>query len=183
MALSNQDILRYIEAGKLIIRPFEREIIRGNGVDLRIGNTIARLVNNNSANGIFDSRARNLEKWYQMEHIENSFIIFPKERVLCHTLEYLKLPEDTIGFCQMRSTFARMGLSIPPTIVDSGFEGQLTIELIGSNFPIRLYAKQKIISIIFHKLITPTSLPYRGKYQKQKGLTLPKLTESINSQE
>jgi dCTP deaminase len=162
----------------MIVKPFEEEILRENGLDLRLGNSIARLLHTSSKNRIFDSKKENLEEWYRIEYFNDFFVIYPRERLLCHTLEYLKLPNDIIGFCQLRSTFARMGLSIPPTIIDAGFQGQLTIEIIGSNFPIKLYVKQRLMHVIFHKLITPTTLPYKGKYQGQNGLTLPKLTET-----
>ena len=178
MALSNKDLQDYIKSGRMIVKPFEEEILRENGLDLRLGNSIARLLHTSSKNRIFDSKKENLEEWYRIEYFNDFFVIYPRERLLCHTLEYLKLPNDIIGFCQLRSTFARMGLSIPPTIIDAGFEGQLTIEIIGSNFPIKLYAKQRLMHVIFHKLITPTTLPYKGKYQGQNGLTLPKLTET-----
>ena len=181
MALSDVDILRYIKDKKMIISPFKREYVKGNGVDLRIGNTIARFVTFSSTNKVFDSKNENTHEWYKIERFHNSFIILPNERILCHTLEYLKLPEDIVGFCQLRSTFARIGLSIPPTIVDAGFEGQLTIEITGSSFPVRLYSGQRIIHIIFHKLLTPSNSPYEGKYQKQKGLTLPILSEIFSN--
>jgi len=178
MALSNKDLKDLIENGKIIVKPFEEKILRENGLDLRLGNQIARLVNTSSKDRVFDSKKENLEEWYRIEHFNDSFVIFPRERLLCHTLEYLELPNDIMGFCQLRSTFARMGLSIPPTIIDAGFEGQLTVEIIGSNFSIKLYAEQRLIHVIFHKLITPTTLPYHGKYQGQMGLTLPKLSET-----
>lgn len=179
MALSNKDLQDYIKNGRMTVRPFEQNILRENGLDLRLGNCVARLIYTDSKNRIFDSKGDNLEKWYQLEYFDDFFVVSPRERLLCHTLEYLKLPDDIMGFCQLRSTFARMGLSIPPTIVDAGFEGQLTIEIIGGNFPIKLYAKQRFIHIIFHKLITPTTSPYKGKYQGQKELTLPKLEETL----
>jgi dCTP deaminase len=178
LALSNEDILYNIKRGRLVITPFNQKLVKGNGLDLRIGNTIARLISSHSEYRVFDSKKEDLNKWYQIEEVDESFIIHPNEHILCHTLEYLKLPNDIIGFCEIRSTFARMSLSIPPTVVDAGFEGQLTIELIGGNFPIKLYYGEKIIHIIFHKLLTPSSSPYSGKYQKQKGLTLPKLKEN-----
>jgi dCTP deaminase len=178
MALSNNDILDYINNKKLIITPFEQKILTGNGVDLRLGNEIARLIPTGSNDKIFNTRNEDVIKWYQIEHCNDSFIIYPRECLLCHTLEYLELPNDLIGFCQLRSTFARMGLSMPPTIIDASFEGQLTIELIGGVFPIKLYTGQKIIHVTFFKLITPSTLPYKGKYQGQVKITLPKLNEA-----
>jgi dCTP deaminase len=178
MALSNNDIINYITQKKLIITPFEQKILTGNGVDLRLGTKIARLISLGSNNDIFDSKKEeNLERWYRIETVDDYFVIYPHESILCHTLEYLKLPDDLIGLCQLRSTYARIGLSMPPTVIDAGFEGQLTIELIGTNFPVRIYVKERMIHITFFKLITPSTSPYMGKYQGQKGVTLPNLKE------
>ena len=175
--LSDEDIREYIKNGQIEVEPFEENILRENGLDLQLGNQIARLVHTGSKDSVFDSKQADLGKWFRIETFANSFIIYPRERLLCHTLEYLKLSNDVMAFCQLRSTFARIGLSIPPTIVDAGFEGQLTIELVGGNFPVKLYAKQRLVHMIFQKLITPSTSPYGGKYQRQKGLTLPKLEE------
>ena len=90
------------------------------------------------------------------------------------TLEYLELPNDAIAFVNLRSTYARLGLTIPPTIVDAGFRGQLTIEVVGSEFPIKLKSGERFLHLIFAKTLTPVEKPYRGKYQGQQEVTLPK---------
>lgn len=91
------------------------------------------------------------------ESIDNSFtlpialpdIIYPLERVLLHTLEYIKIPPDHVGFVQLRSTFARMGLIIPPTYADPGFYGTLTMEVFNTNKrPIQLYPGLAMWSIV-----------------------------------
>jgi len=43
--------------------------------------------------------------------------------VLATTLENIAIPDRLMAFCELRSTFARLGISIPPTIVDAGFSG------------------------------------------------------------
>ena len=37
MILSDADLRKYIESGKLVVEPFDPEIVRENGLDLRIG--------------------------------------------------------------------------------------------------------------------------------------------------
>jgi len=74
----------------------------------------------------------------------------------------------------LRSTYARFGLYIPPTVVDAGFHGQLTIEIIGSNLPVKIYPNQRFLHLIFVKTSSPVYKPYTGKYQKQTGVTPPK---------
>lgn len=169
--LSDFDLKNYIKTGRLGVEPFSEEIVRENGLDLRLGKKIARLRN---VRNVFDIRnIENLNEYYRVEE-KNSFIIKPYERVLLHTIEYLCLPPDIMGFVNLRSTYARLGLVIPPTIIDGGFEGQLTIELVGSSFPIKLYAGERFIHVVFAKLTSPIEKPYSGKYQGQKEVTLPR---------
>ena len=101
------------------------------------------------------------------------FVINPREHVLLHTIEYIKLPLDLMGFVNLRSSYARIGLTIPPTIIDANFEGQLTIELVGGDFPVKLYAGDRFIHVVFAKLSSPVEKPYMGRYQGQRGVRLP----------
>ena len=103
----------------------------------------------------------------------DSFIINPHEHVLLYTIEYLNLPEDIMGFVNLRSTFARTGLIVPPTIVDANFEGQLTIEVVGSEFPVKINVGDRFLHVVFAKLTSPVEKPYIGKYQGQTGVQLP----------
>ncbi len=115
MILSDFDLRNYIRTGRLKIIPFSNEIIRENGLDLRLGRSIARLKNIDS---IFDIRGKiDVKKYYNVK-AGDSFIIRPSERVLLHTLEYVKLPPELMGFVNLRSTYARLGLSIPPCLAE-----------------------------------------------------------------
>lgn len=115
MILSDFDLRNYIKSGRLKIEPFSEEIIRENGLDLRLGNTIARL---RKIGKVFDYRSvTNISEYYVIEK-GKYFIIEPNERVLLHTLEYIKLPPELMGFVNLRSTYARLGLSIPPCIAE-----------------------------------------------------------------
>lgn len=171
MILSDIDLMNYIRNKRIIIEPFDKEIVRENGIDLRLGGEVARMINPGEA---LDTRNGDVSKYYKIEKGE-SFIIKPFEHVLATTLEYIKLPIDLMAFVELRSTFARLGLFIPPTIIDANFEGQLTIELVGGHFPVKLYKGTRFIHVIFAKLTSPVEKPYMGRYQGQRGVTLPKL--------
>ena len=169
MILSDRDLKYYLEKGIIFIRPFSEEIIRENGIDLRIGTSFARL---SKIDQVFEV-GKNIEDFYTVTN-SNQFIVFPHEHVLMTTMEYIELPNDVMAFVNLRSTFARLGLFIPPTIVDAGFKGQLTIEMVGSEFPIKLQTGQRFLHLIFAKTLTPVENPYHGKYQYQENVTLPK---------
>ncbi len=172
MILGDRDLRYYISKGLIIIEPFDENIIRENGVDLRLGGEIARMRNPGK---VFDVRnpPKDYSEFYIIEK-GDSFIINPHEHVLLTTLEYIKLPDDIMAFVNLRSTYARLGIYAPPTIVDAGFEGTLTIELVGGEFPVRLYKGERFLHLVFAKTTSPVEKPYRGKYQGQRGIMLPK---------
>jgi len=174
MILSDFDLTSYIRSGRLVIEPFSEEIIRENGIDLRLGNQIARL---RDTDEVLDTRnpEADLSSFYVIEEGE-TFIINPREKVLLTSLEYIKLPNDLMAFVELRSSFARLGLLMPPTIIDAGFEGTVTLEIQGSSFPIKLYRGQRFAHVIFSRTLNPVFKPYKGKYQGQQGVTLPKLS-------
>ncbi len=172
MILSDRDIREYLQTKKLVINPLSVDTVRENGVDLKVGDQIARLVE--VAHAIDADNPQDLESAYIIRR-GNEFVIGPHERVLLTTLEYIKMPNDLIGFVNLRSTFARLGLIIPPTIIDAGFEGQITIEVVGSEFPVKLKTGTRFIHVIFAKTTTPVEKPYHGKYHGQTGVTLPRV--------
>jgi dCTP deaminase len=174
MILSDFDLRKCIEEKRIVIDPFTENCLRENGIDLRLGGEIARI---KSSNTLLDYRdCADLEKYYEVERGE-SFIVNPHEHILITTLERIKLPVDIMAFIELRSTYARLGLTIPPTVVDANFEGQLTVGVTGTSFPIKLYVGDRILHLIFAKLTNPVSKPYLGKYQYQRGVTLPILKE------
>ncbi|AEM38482.1 deoxycytidine triphosphate deaminase [Pyrolobus fumarii 1A] len=176
MILSDRDILHLVELKRLVIEPFEPSIVRENGVDLRLGNIFCRM--RRTLTRILDTKnpPSDIDEWYRCEEVDpdHGFVIYPHEHVLAHTLEWIELPDDVVGLVNVRSTFARFGLYIPPTVVDAGFKGQLVIELIGSEFPVRVYPGQRFLHLVFVKTTSPVAKPYHGKYQGQKGVTLPR---------
>ncbi|MCY0849298.1 dCTP deaminase [Sulfuracidifex metallicus] len=172
MILGDRDLKYYLEKKWIEIDPLSQDTIRENGVDLRVGDEIARF---EPTDKVF-STSSNLLDFFQLEKGE-SFIIKPNEHVLLVTKEYVKLPSDVMAFVNLRSSFARLGLFIPPTIVDAGFQGQLTIEVIGSSFPVEMKKDTRFLHLIFAKTLTPVERPYDGKYQTQRGVTLPKFSQ------
>lgn len=176
MILSDAELMRYIEEKLLIVEPFDQGIVKENGLDLRIGREIARIIDPGE---VIDIRRPEFEKFYRREEVDDDgFIIHPNERLLVTTLETITLPNDLMAFCELRSTFARLGLSIPPTVVDAGFSGNLTIELLGGVAPVRLYPWTGFLHVVFARLSSPVERPYRGKYYKQRGVTLPRVEKT-----
>jgi len=179
MILSDADLKKCLASGSIRIDPFDESALKENGIDLRLGYEVMELELSNQPLDI--GKEENLTRRYYKREITQAqgFVVPPNGRVLVTTLEYIEVPNDLMMFCQLRSTFARLGLSIPPTIADAGFRGQLTIELVGSSFPIRLYPEVPFLHAVFCRLTSPVQNPYRGVYQGQRGVTLPKMWERL----
>ena len=88
---------------------------------------------------------------------------------LASTLETLTLPDDLMAFVELRSTWARRGLLMPPTVVDAGFTGNLTLEIFAAK-PVPVPYGERFAHLIFARLTGP-STPYTGKYRGQRGIT------------
>jgi len=88
---------------------------------------------------------------------------------LASTRETIEMPDDLMAFVGIRSTWARSGFSLPLTIVDAGFRGNLTLEInrfTDTLFPIG----ERFVHLVFAKTSGPC-VPYDGIYQDQEGIT------------
>ena len=100
--LSDGDLKRYLEAGSLQMIPMSEECIRENGLDLRFGRDFAVMKGDREP---FDVRGGNDGGQYYAIHSDvTTFVIPPRSRCLAHTLETVTLPQDLMGFCELRSS-------------------------------------------------------------------------------
>ena len=173
MILGDKDIHAYLNGKKLTVDPLSKDTVRENGIDLRVGDEIMRFVYNKDPVDINDKSL--LEKVYTKENVEDSFVIFPQERILIKIKEKIKVPNNLVGMCNIRSTFARLGLAIPPTIVDAGYEGNLTIMMIGGNVPVKISKETRFLHLVFSTTVSEVQKPYSGNYNNSSGVTGAKI--------
>lgn len=107
------------------------------------------------------------------------FLLPPHSYALASTVEYFRMPRDTIAVCLGKSTYARAGIQINATPIEPGFEGNVVIEIFNSvNLPSRVYLEEGISQFLFFQGAEPCLTSYGdrgGKYQGQTGVTLPKV--------
>ena len=175
MILSDVDLKGAIKNRRLVITPFEEEIVRENGIDLRLADEIARHKNENTDFLMDPTDQRSIDSSYQVEKGVNQLVISPGEHVLLSTYEFIEMPDDLVGFVELRSTWARHGLSLPPTIIDAGFKGTVTLA-VSNNAPYRiaLKPKQRFAHIVFVKTSSKVTNTYSGGYAEQRGIKIPK---------
>lgn len=176
MILSDFDLNNFIKDKRLIVKPFEQEIVRENGLDLRLSTEVARHNPKRDRSFVIDpSDPKTLKDEYVLEKKPNGIIIEPGTQVLLSTMEFLGLPDNLVGFVELRSTWARHGLFMPPTIIDAGFAGTITLEVFNSSrFPILLRPKVRFAHVIFATTLNRVKNAYKGKYFNQRGVKLPK---------
>lgn len=106
-------------------------------------------------------------------------VIPPNSFALARTVEYFRIPRDTLVICLGKSTYARCGIIVNVTPLEPEWEGHVTLEFSNTTpMPARIYANEGAAQFIFLKADSLCETSYadrKGKYQGQKGVTLPRL--------
>ncbi|MGC8479555.1 MAG: dCTP deaminase [Candidatus Micrarchaeia archaeon] len=177
MILSDYDLENMLRSKRLVITPFKKDTIRENGIDFRLDNEVARHNKDLGEDFVLDpSNPEDVKKEYLVEKNCSEIIINAHEQVLMSTKEYLKMPDNLMGFVELRSTWARHGLIMPPTIIDAGFDGNVTLEVFNaSTNAIMIKPGLRFAHVIFATTLSKVSNAYSGEYLGQKGIRLPKV--------
>jgi dCTP deaminase len=188
MILSDRDILREIEAGRIVINPFERDCVQPSSVDLHLGNKL--LLFRNSHRPYIDVR-QPVDELMEAHEVAygDSFAVHPLEVLLASTYESVSLPNDLVARLEGKSSLARLGLQVHATagFVDPGWHGYLTLELSNvTKFPILIYPGMKVVQISFMRMSSAVQLPYgsqalHSKYQGESGPTPSRFWQEFQS--
>jgi dCTP deaminase len=188
--LSDHDIGASIEAGQIVIRPYDPADLQPSSVDLHLDRRF-RVFRNNRYPYI-DVRAPQPDLTELLTVADDEpFVLHPGEFVLGLTLEWVELPNDLVARLEGKSSLGRLGLLIHSTAgyVDPGWKGNLTLELSNvANLPIALYFGMKIGQISFFRMTSPVDRPYGSpelgsKYQGQSEPTASAYHRDFNRSE
>lgn len=101
--------------------------------------------------------------------IAETVMLMPGKFCLASTIEEFFMPNDLVAFVHDKSSWARRGLSLFNTVIEPGWQGFLTLELVNHSKDAFLIAEgTPIAQIIFMRTEEPTEKPYTGKYQNQE---------------
>ncbi|MNF54997.1 Deoxycytidine triphosphate deaminase [compost metagenome] len=97
---------------------------------------------------------------------------------LASAIEEFNMPEDLVGVVHDKSTWARRGLSVFNTVIENGWKGFLTLELVyhGQNELI-IPAGSGIAQVMFHRTAQPAR--YNGRYQNQEDRPVPAIAAEV----
>jgi dCTP deaminase len=176
--LSDGDLRKELESGRLGLDPFDDVMIQPSSVDVRL-DRFFRVFNNTKYTHI-DPRQQQDDLTTMVEAEDDEpFVLHPGEFVLGSTFEAVRLPDDLAGRLEGKSSLGRLGLLTHSTagFIDPGFNGHITLELSNvANLPITLWPGMKIGQLCLFRLTSAAEHPYGSqkagsRYQGQRGPT------------
>ena len=166
------------------IEPFAEESYRPGvisfgvssyGYDVRVGRKFKLFTNVYGA--IIDPKKFDPSAFVDIE--ADHCVIPPNSFALAETVEHFEIPRVILAICLGKSTYARCGIIVNVTHLEPEWRGKITIEISNTTpLPAKIYANEGIAQVLFFESDQVCETSYKdkaGKYQKQQGLTLPRL--------
>jgi dCTP deaminase len=187
MSVKSDKWIRRMAKEHGLIEPFEPQQIKQKddqklisygtssyGYDVRCASEFRIFTNINSA--IVDPKDFDSNSF--VNHDSDVCIIPPNSFALARTVEYFRIPRNILTICLGKSTYARCGIIVNVTPLEPEWEGHVTLEFSNTTtLPAKIYANEGVAQVIFFESDEVCETSYKdraGKYQGQKGVTLPK---------
>lgn len=187
MAIKPDHWIRRMARDTGMIVPFEeRQVSQGTisyglssfGYDIRVADEFRIFTSATGRLSVVDPKAidESAMTFYQGEVC----IVPPNSFALARTVEYFRIPRNVITLCVGKSTYARCGIIVNVTPFEPAWEGYVTLEISNTTpLPAKIYANEGIAQVLFFEGEEP-EISYadrQGKYQKQTGITLPRMKQ------
>ena len=144
------------------------------GYDVRCADEFKIFTNINSAT--VDPKQFNPDSF--VDYQGTVCVIPPNSFALASTVEYFRIPRNVLVLCVGKSTYARCGIIVNVTPLEPEWEGHVTLEFANTtSLPARVYANEGVAQLLFFESDEPCEQSYSdrdGKYQGQRGVTLPR---------
>jgi dCTP deaminase len=187
MSIKSDHWIRRMARDSGMIEPFAAEQVREQdgraivsygtssyGYDVRCAREFKVFTNINST--IVDPK--HFDEKSFVDVVADQCIIPPNSFALARTIEYFRIPRNVLTVCLGKSTYARCGIIVNVTPLEPEWEGHVTLEFSNTTpLPARIYANEGVAQMLFFESDEVCSTSYRdrrGKYQGQKGVTLPR---------
>ena len=184
MSIKPDNWIKRMALAHQMIEPFVDEQMRSGvisyglssyGYDVRVGDEFK--VFTNVFNTVVDPKNFDPKSFVDIK--ANECVIPPNSFALASTIEYFRIPRDVLTVCLGKSTYARCGIIVNVTPFEPEWEGHVTIEISNTTpLPAKIYANEGIAQVLFFQSDEPCAKSYKdkkGKYQAQRGVTLPKI--------
>ena len=184
MAVLSDKWIKRISQKQGMIKPFvSKQVRKGKisyglssyGYDARVSSSFKIFTNVNSAT----VDPKDFSESSFVDRNVDYCIIPPNSFALAKTVEYFKIPRETLVICVGKSTYARCGIIVNVTPLEPEWEGHVTLEFSNTTpLPAKIYANEGAAQFLFLQGTENCKLSYadrKGKYMYQKDVTLPKL--------
>lgn len=166
-----------------LVEPFAPELVNPCSIDLRLGNTM-RIPDkmwsykDSGAWAMFEYNVNDPTVDKELPRWEDSFEfthywLMPGQFVLCHSLEYVRIPTNAAALLFSKSSTGRKGLEhLHAGLGDAGFEGQWVFEFHNvAPWPVLLEAGKRYMQMQLYDLNDEPirHYGYVGHYQGQTG--------------
>jgi dCTP deaminase len=145
------------------------------GYDVRVGDEFK--VFTNVYNSIVDPKDFREDAFVDVKG--DVCIVPPNSFALARTVEHFRIPDDVLTICVGKSTYARCGIIVNVTPFEPGWQGTVTLEISNTTpLPAKVYAGEGIAQVLFFRGQERCETSYSdraGKYQRQTGITLPRV--------
>ncbi|MDE0952562.1 MAG: dCTP deaminase [Halioglobus sp.] len=165
------------EAGQVRSSGGERLISYGTssyGYDVRCSREFKVFTNINSAT----VDPKHFDEGSFVDVVGDVCVIPPNSFALASTVEYFRIPRNVLTICLGKSTYARCGIIVNVTPLEPEWEGHVTLEFSNTTtLPAKIYANEGVAQMLFFESDEVCEVSYKdrgGKYQGQRGVTLPK---------
>src|ERR1700744_3427126 len=130
MLLSDRDIRAEVDAARLVLQPWDAELVQPSSIDVRL-DRFFRVFNNSQYTHIDPAQQQDELTALVGPKDGAPFVLPPGEFVLGSPLEVVTLPDDLAGRLEGKSSLGRLGLLTHSTagFIDPGFTGHITLEL------------------------------------------------------
>lgn len=107
------------------------------------------------------------EAGYDIRIKESVFLTSHTRFKLASAVEEFNMPQNLVAIVHDKSTWARRGLSVFNTVIEPGWRGFLTLELVyHGNETLQIPEGTGIAQVMFHEI--KEKISYEGKYQDQE---------------
>ena len=158
--LSDRDIRAELDSGRVILEPYEPDMIQPSSIDVRLDKYFRLFDNHKYA--VIDPSTEQAELTRLVEVDDDGpFVLHPGEFVLGSSYECVTLPDDVAARLEGKSSLGRLGLMTHSTagFIDPGFTGHVTLELSNvATLPIQLWPGMKVGQLCFFRLSSPCLL-------------------------
>jgi dCTP deaminase len=184
MSIKSDRWIRRMALEHGMIEPFEDRQVRDGcisyglssyGYDMRVAREFK--IFTNVLSSIVDPKHFDPKSFVEFEG--DICIVPPNSFALARSVEYFRIPRKVMTVTVGKSTYARCGIITNVTPFEPEWEGHVTLEISNTTpLPARIYANEGSAQVLFFEGAAEPEVSYKdtaGKYQNQRGITLPKL--------